>query len=1395
MTLIGILSATACARAAEPWDVPFAGEPRAILEAARRIPVQDEQLAIVLLEQHRYVIDESGRTISKVRKVLRIVNADGVEEWSAIEQEYQPWHESKPEMRARVIGADGAVHWLDGKTIADSPASEYDTNIFSDRRVVRAPLPAVGVETIVEYEIVTRETAPLFSAGEARRVTIFDNVPIRRFQLSIEAAQSVSLKTVTKLIPESAIHRSQNGGKTQFNCEMGPLEPGKSHEWNLPSGETDYPYVSFSTGRNWQEIAARYEALVDQQLKTGNLGALIEGVDSSGGPQAIAAQLTARVHREVRYTGVEFGEAEIVPRTPEETLKRKYGDCKDKASLLVAALRAKGLRAYIALLDAGFGTDVDENLPGLGVFNHAIVYVAGDHPLWIDATAADSRVGDLPTGDQGRLALIASRGTVALERTPESLAEDNKRTHTIEIHLSDFGAGEIRETVEAQGYMETRLRQTYDSSDAKKLKDTLEKYVKRDFLAKSVAEFSATKKDDFSQRFRLQVHAKGAKRAVTEQDDAVAVLFPSLVLSELPYPLRRGMRGDSEKEKTEPRKNDFVFGEPHIIEYHYTIYPPEFFKPKDLPGSVDAKIGTAEYQRKYHVNSDGSVDVVFRFSTGKRRLSATEYGQLRDGLRKYEEDSAAPEMLTFVSLASEYVAMGETGKAVTLAQDSVAKDRGEAGGQVRWSRMLVTAGAVDSAIAVANKVVEKDPSSSQGWQALGWIYEHDSFGRSFAGNWNSLEAEKSFRQAIKLDDNDFMPRWELAILLEVDGQGQRYGKGARLDEAIEQYREILKTNPSANVAQSVALDLLYAGRYPEAKEELKKLQGTDFQSTLSTALTAITDSSARAIIDSRARIPEERARAANLVNASGVLAGLRQYDRAYDLLKAAGRSGGAGDVQSRMDQLLKMKRYDLALYAENDPRYPVQQAILEAYSSQPDFERLKPFFTKRDNWTALREDFARRWRDFTVVRTRLASYGLSRENILDSAVGTLEAKKPDGGASGYRVSAASSMMMSLPVMYVVEEDGKYKIIGTSGSPEMIGERVLELLSRNQIKDAQWWLDLVVPDLQSESPEAAGSSAARSLWSGVVEGTRGPPAITNAAASLIGPYSGSNRAIQMLKDGRAQAATPIERGQIDLALCGSLARAEQWDELMAVAKRLGSTRPFESEALRFMTKAAGASRNWKELQAEAERKLKSAAGDRDALRAMATSKIQSGDRDSAARYLKVLTDSPYAGPEDVQFEAWNALLSGKADKGLLMKFEKWSEIPELASADYLYTFGMLQAIVGEADDAQRSLIKALDRDYEGARKAISWVLASKIDERYGLTDAASSARQNASKYASSDQISTWALSLVNTTRLAFGASCETITSSTLQKKMAEAAAQGFHHVAMNASRTVLLEKTR
>jgi len=272
-----------------------------------------------------------------------------------------------------------------------------------------------------------------------------------------------------------------------------------------------------------------------------------------------------------------------------------------------------------------------------------------------------------------------------------------------------------------------------------------------------------------------------------------------------------------------------------------------------------------------------------------------------------------------------------------------------------------------------------------------------------------------------------------------------------------------------------------------------------------------------------------------------------------------------------------------------------------------------------------------------------------------------------------------------------------------------------------------------------------------LWSGVVESTRGPAAITASAPALIGPFNGSPKAIQLLTEARGHATSPLERSQVDFALCQSLEKGKLWSELLPCARRLEANRVFEREGFRFVVKALIGQENWKGLQAEAERKLKSSAKDSDALLAMATSLIHLGERERASQYLKAITDSVYSGPDELLLEAWNCLLNGKPDPDVLSKFDKWSNLPEMTSANYWYTVGNLQAALNMPDDAQRSLIKALDADYRGVSDPKPWVLASKINEQYGLTDAAAAARRKAASLSPSDDIAKWALLLVSPER--------------------------------------------
>ena len=1329
------------AQAAEPWDVPFSSDTKAILESARAVSASDD--GVILLEEHRFKIDSTGRTSSVTRMVMRITQEDALEDWSSVAQQYQPWNEGRPEIRARVIAGDGTVHWLDTKTVADAPAGDDDPAIYSDRRVLRAPLPAMAVGAVVEYEISTRETALLLDAGMTRRISIAHGLEVRNFRLTIDTAKNVAVRTASQLIPESAIRRSSVGGATRIECEFGPIVPDNSTEWQLPPELSPFPYFSFSTGTSWQAVAERYESIVDQQIRSADLKAPLEGVELKGSPLAVATRLAGRLHKEVRYTGVEFGEAEIVPRTPAEILQRKYGDCKDQAAMLVAMLRSAGQKAYVALLDAGTGTDIDTDLPGLGVFNHAIVYLPGDTPLWIDATAAQTRIGDLPEADQGRWALIAAQGITSLVRTPESSAADNTSTHQVEIRLSEFGLGEIRETVTATGALESRARAAYGGSDTKKVKESLERYAKNTFLAKGVGEYSATRQDDFAGTFRLSLQALSCKRALTQVDEAMAVALPQLLFAELPYALTRGLSGNTSGVKIERRKHDFVFSLPHQMEYHYRIVPPALFRPKELPPAIDEQLGPAHFERTSHAEPDGTVDLVYRLNTGKRRQTADEFEAFREGLRKYY---AQPnEVIGYVSQASEYVALGQTSKALQLAQEAAAK--GGPAAKVRLAYMLVAAGAGNSAITLADELTREEQVAGPAWQALAWAYEHDSFGRPFRGNWNRELTEKALREALKLDADDLIAQFNLASLLEHNAEGQLYGEGARLDEAIATYRSALKAGPNPGIEQRLAVALLFAGRYTEVKEAAAKSQASNLEAILPAVITATSQGPARAIIAIQAEEPDNRTRMEILVAASQFLVELRRYDSALELSKAAARLADTPELKVRVSGLEKMKRYQDALYPATDPRSPVQQLLLAMSSAQPDYAQIGKLLSPAVNWTPQSPVFAKLRQDVLATRLQLEANGFGTENIRDFVASMTDLQSEGEDDRGYIVSGSLRSSGQWVNFFVTREDGEYRIIGSSDRPEQVGALVLRYLAQNNLKAAQWWLDKMVSVAVVAVTQEGGSiPAVRLLWSGVTAETRGPEAVRLAAAALLGSYGGDAGAIRILREARTRISDTYLRTQLDLAFCESLYAARGWSDLLVAARRLAADPGEADSALRFVLSAEAGAEQWKELQGEAARKLRTAPEYGPALRSMALALIHLGDRPGAAKCLKKLTASNAGDSSDWMLEAWNSLLSGRASTELLKAFTEKDPVVR-SDPDYWYTAGLLQATLDQPDEALQSLTHALDRDDSSRLDSRPWVLAGKIYERFGLKEAAASAYQNARSAPGNGDVAAWAISLL------------------------------------------------
>jgi hypothetical protein len=75
------------------------------------------------------------------------------------------------------------------------------------------------------------------------------------------------------------------------------------------------------------------------------------------------------------------------PHDAAQVLDQRFGDCKDKAVLLVSLLRALGVEAEPALVNTWSGGHTSSSPPSASAFNHAIVHLRRDgSDLWLDPT-------------------------------------------------------------------------------------------------------------------------------------------------------------------------------------------------------------------------------------------------------------------------------------------------------------------------------------------------------------------------------------------------------------------------------------------------------------------------------------------------------------------------------------------------------------------------------------------------------------------------------------------------------------------------------------------------------------------------------------------------------------------------------------------------------------------------------------------------------------------------------------------------------------------------------------------------------------------------------------------------------------------------------------------------
>ena len=1330
-----VLSVLLCssAWAAEPWEgVPFTADPKAMLAAAEAVrPQKPEEGVIVLLDEAHVTIDASGRSTRVERLVYRVIDESAVAGWGSIETLWSPWYHEQPTVDARVIARDGAVHRLDPKSFGIADAQD-DPDMFSDTRVLSGPLPAVAPGAVVEQTITYREKNPLYAAGTTDRHQFGRMVEARQSRLTIEWPSSLAVRTVNRTRPAIEPRKTESDGITRLVFETGPMAALDFSEWNVPADAHVIPYVAWATGKSWQEVAKRYAEIVDEKI--GDLGTVERitraAVGEAKTPREIAVRLLAAVQRDIRYAGVEFGEGSIVPRTPAETLKNKYGDCKDKATLLVAMLRRAGVPAHVALLrSGGAGTyDVEPELPGLGYFNHVIVVVEGDEPLWIDPTDEFARAGELPDSDQGRLALIAKADTTALTKTPIDDSRANRAVETREFALAEDGKARIVEITEYFGSDERSTRRYYNSADQKQVREGLENYVKSTYLAKSLAKWESTPPRDLTRPFRIRLEMNEATRGTTGGGEAAVGVFFSRMVSDLPEELRS--EPDEKDPDYKPRRNDFELTRPYVLELHYVIQPPPGYVVRTVPENETVKLGTTTLTKAYRVRDDGVLLADYVFDSGPRRITAAQYEETRRAVAKVAAEPAI--LLYFDQVGRKHLDAGEVGKAVAEFRRLAALHPKEALHLADVSRALLAGGMGAAARREAQRAIEVEPKSHHGHLALGYALTHDLIGRELHQGFDLDGAIAAYRKAKELAPQDVNIRAELAVVLQYNADGIRYGKGARLNEAIDEYLAMKKEVAEDSNLDAIDRELMaiypYTGRWDDLKKLLAETKDTERKHVSQLVAAGATEGGDAAVKASQAIEPARRREAQT--QAAGILAMLRIYPAAAALVNdAAQGSPNAAQLRMQADLLRKTTRIEEMKVDPADPKSAWQQAVAEVARSAS-IDTLDKFGTADAREVFGEEGIRERAAKAASRKVMNQMRQQGGEFMADVAMAAIEMQQDGSDDVGYRLRARA--VTGTPdgmTIYVVKEDGAYKVAGSHSSPPALALRALRLAGKNDLAGARQWLDWARDHVSGgfeDDPLRAEPFAG--VWTRGKEATLDEVRLA-AAVLLPDTKRSSELAVPILTAARPDASPEVQV-RIDQALLTAYSTLSKWEEVLATADRLAEKHPDSARAFVEGAHALSKLGRADEARTRATARLQRMPDDRAALNVLASLALERAEYSEAMTHYTRLLDRNKPSANEYNQHAWTALFAG-AD------LEKAVESARQASAmlpDHhptLNTLAVLYAELGKSSEARDTLLKSLQEEGDQVGPA-DWYVIGRIAENYGIRDVAVEAYQRIRK---------------------------------------------------------------
>ncbi|MFC1497211.1 DUF3857 domain-containing protein [Verrucomicrobiota bacterium] len=378
-------------------------------------------------------------------KHIHILDANGVSKYSTLEANFDPLNErlyvNKLEIRNK-----------NGETISTGNVTDYyvidkqNTDMITHDKTLHMPVPNLAPDCTIKL-VLTRE-----NFGDVSEFYLE-----RRFMASRRPCLWFGCYAIVK--NAKLRHHAANGIKTKAipGGQLWYVEnpPAYIREPFEPTIENTLPVLVLADASlSWKTEAQEYLKFISKNLTiTDPVRKLAQELTAqSKSKEDKINKILQHVQDNYTYKPLEFGIRGNLPYPAGETIRNRYGDCKDYSLLIHQLLKAVDIPSSLAMVNSEYQTL--DSLPSLDQFDHVIVHIPDKAGCkFADATLEHYDIRKAPPlGLAGRKALVLDPDNPKLVRIDDYAPDSSRFVNRYDIHVHKNRKLTVNDTLILSGY-------------------------------------------------------------------------------------------------------------------------------------------------------------------------------------------------------------------------------------------------------------------------------------------------------------------------------------------------------------------------------------------------------------------------------------------------------------------------------------------------------------------------------------------------------------------------------------------------------------------------------------------------------------------------------------------------------------------------------------------------------------------------------------------------------------------------------------------------------------------------------------------------------------------------------------------------------------------------------